>query len=362
MSTPRHFELAVLALVATIALGSSPALGAPPASGPLPDDQLSNYRERFKAGMDRYQAGAVSEAIGYWEPIYRQLGAQAGYRLAYNLGIAYGHLDDATRAAERLQAFLDEVDTRRGQGQALGAVVAKEEADAHERMADLMATKGRIRIPTSDPPVSVQVDASEPRTAGFVAWVQPGEHTVTFELQTSKSETRVIQAKAGELVEVQPPAPPTTPPTALPLPLPYPSASAPSSPAPQLAFEATPSKASEMYGRQRPFSPLVLAVSAGVDVAAIVAAIALESRTLGLREDLTSTDASSGQISVDDRRRFDQQRSWTYAAVGSAAGLGAVTAGLASWYFLGSSKRAVLIQPAIAPERGGAIASAVAHF
>jgi hypothetical protein len=363
MSTPRLFDLAVLTLVATIALGSLPALGAPPASGPLPDDQLSNYRERFKAGMDRYQAGAVSEAIGYWEPIYRQLGPQAGYRLAYNLGVAYGHLGDATRAAERLQAFLDEVDVRRGRGQALGAVVAKEEADAHDRMADLTATKGRIRIPTSDPPVSVQVDASEPRTAGFVAWVQPGEHTVTFELQTSKSETRVVQAKAGELVEVQPPASPATPPTTtLPLPLPPPSASAPSGPAPQLAFEPTPSKPAETYGRQRPFSPLVLAVSAGLDVAAVVAAIALESRTFSLREELASTAASSGQISVDDRRRFDQQRSWAYAAIGSAAGLGAVTAGLASWYFLGSSKHAVLIQPVMAPERGGAIASAVAHF
>jgi hypothetical protein len=361
MSTRRPFELAVLTVVVSIALASSSALGAPP--GSLPDDQLSNYRERFKAGMDRYEAGAVSEAIGYWEPIYRQLGAQAGYRLAYNLGVAYSHLGDATRSAERLQAFLDEVDTRRARGQALGAVVAKEEADAHGRLADLTATKGRIRIPTSDPPVSVQVDASEPRTAGFVAWVQPGEHTVTFELQTSKSETRVVQAKAGELVEVQPPAPPTTPPAiAVPMPVPVPSPSGPSTPAPQLAFEPTPSKPAEMYGRKRPFSPLVLAVSAGLDVAAGIATIALESRALSLRDELTNTAASSGQISVDDRRRFDQQRSWAYAAIGGTAGLGVVTVGLVSWYFLGSSKHAVLIQPAIAPERGGASASAVAHF
>ncbi len=356
MSTPRLFELAKLTMIVSLTLGSSTALATPTASDPAAPDSLSDYRERFKVGMDRYEAGAVSEAIGYWEPIYRQLGSQAGYRLAYNLGVAYAHLGDATHAAERLQAFLDEVDARRSHGQAQGAVVAKEEADAHQRMADLTATKGRLRIPASDPPVSVQVDASEPRAGGFVVWVEPGEHTVTFEPQASKSETRIVQAKAGELVELQPPPPPENPPTpALP--------STPPSAAPRLAFEPIPSKpAFDVYEKRRPFSPLVLAVSGGLDVAAGVAAVVLDSRAFSLRDELTSTSSSSGQISNDDRHRFDEERTWAYAAIGGAAGLGAVTAGLLSWYFLGSSKHAVLMQPAIAPERGGAIASALAHF
>jgi hypothetical protein len=355
MSTPRLFELARLTLIVSLAIGSSTALAAPPESGQVPADPLSDTRERFKVGMDRYEAGAVSEAIGYWEPIYRQLGSQAGYRLAYNLGVAYGHLGDATRAAERLQAFLDEVDARRSHGQALGAVVAKEEADAHQRMADLTATKGRIRIPASDPAVSVQVDANEPRAGGFVAWVEPGEHAVTFEPQASKSETTIVQAKAGELVEVAPPPPPE-PPAAPALP------SVPPNAAPRLAFEPIPSKpVLDVSERRRPFSPLVLAISGGLDVAAAVAAIALESRALSLRDELTSP-TSSGQISTDDRHRFDEERTWAYAAIGGAAGLGALTASLVSWYFLGSSKHAVLIQPAMSPERGGAIASALAHF
>ena len=67
---------------------------------------MEQYRERFKQGMDRYKAGAPAEAIGYWEPIYRELGEQKGYRLAYNLGVAYAELGDATRAAERLESFL----------------------------------------------------------------------------------------------------------------------------------------------------------------------------------------------------------------------------------------------------------------
>jgi hypothetical protein len=360
MSTRRPFELSrVVGVLAGVMLLSSTALAVPPApSASIPEDELSAYRERFNLGMDRYDAGAVSEAIGYWEPIYRQLGPKAGYRLAYNLGVAYGHLGDATRAAERLQAFLDEVDGRRGQGQALGAVVAKEEADAHQRMADLTASKGRIRIPAADPPVSVQVDASEPRVAGFVAWVEPGEHTVTFEPQASKSETRVVQAKAGELVEVQPPAPlPVAPPVVGP---PPPKSSVAG---PPMALEPiAPKGPGEAYERKRPLSPVLLATSSGLDVAVSIAAVVLESQAISLHDRLANGQSSTGSISEIARNHFDEERTWAYTAVGGAVGLGAVTAGLVSWYFVGSSRQAVVIQPAFAPERGGAIAGALAHF
>jgi hypothetical protein len=360
MSTLRLSELArVVGVLAGVTLLSSTALADPPApSASIPEDELSAYRERFNLGMDRYSAGAISEAIGYWEPIYRQLGPKAGYRLAYNLGVGYGHLGDATRAAERLQAFLDEVDGRRGQGQALGAVVAKEEADAHQRMADLTASKGRIRIPPADPPVSVQVDANEPRVAGFVAWVEPGEHTVTFEPQASKSETRVVQAKAGEIVEVVPPAPPEAPPA------PEPTPPKSSMPAPPMALEAIAPKSphEEAYERKRPFSPVLLAASIGLDVAVGIAAVVLESRAISLHDQLENAESSTGTISANDRGRFDEERTWAYTAVGGAVGLGAVTAGLVSWYFVGSSKQAGVIKPAFAPERGGAIAGAMAHF
>ncbi len=357
MSIPRLFELA---LVGATTLASSVAWATPPAATESRTDELSAYRERFKAGMDRYDAGAVSEAIGYWEPIYRQLGPQTGYRLAYNLGVAYVHLGDATRAAERLQSFLDEVGARRSQGQALGALVAKEEADAHQRLADLAATKGRIRIPTADRPIHVQVDANEPRVAGFVAWVEPGEHTVTFEIQGSKSETSAVQAKAGELVEVPLPAQPV-PATVLPV---APSPQVPPEPAaPRSALEPMPSPPRpDAYETRRPFSPIVLAAGAGLEVAVTLTAIALESRALNTRDELANAASTSGTIQPDDRRRFDEERTWAYAAVGAAAGLGTITVALASWYFLGASKHAVGLQPIIGPERGGAIAGAQAHF
>src|SRR5260370_30559712 len=170
-----------LALVGCMILASAPAAATPPApAGVSVDDPLAVYRERFKLGMDQYKAGALANAIGYWEPVYRELGNEKGYRLAYNLGVAYAELGDATRAAERLQSFLDEVDARRARAEPLGDTVAKEEADARARIAGLVASKGRIRVLAGSSPVAAQVDANEPRVAGFVVWVTPGEHVVTF--------------------------------------------------------------------------------------------------------------------------------------------------------------------------------------
>ncbi len=153
---------------------------APAQAAPGEDAAFAQYRERFKEGLDRYNDGAFTEAVGYWEPIYAELGEHEGYRLAYNLGVAYMQVGDATRAAERLAAFLAQVDERRAHGDALSGVVAKEEIDGRSRLTDLTANKGRIRFDPSTPPQAVKVDTAEPRLAGFVAWVSPGAHTVVL--------------------------------------------------------------------------------------------------------------------------------------------------------------------------------------
>src|ERR1039458_5234797 len=133
-------RLSELAIVAGVGLASARAIAAPPTN----DDPFADYRERFKQGMDRYKAGAFTEAVGYWEPIYAELGQPKGYRLAYNLGVSYQELGDATRAAEHLQSFLAQVDAKRAAGESQPAIVQKEEADAKDRIAALTAAKGRI--------------------------------------------------------------------------------------------------------------------------------------------------------------------------------------------------------------------------
>jgi hypothetical protein len=93
-----------------------------------------------------------------------------------------------------------------------------------------------------------------------------------------------------------------------------------------------------------------------------IAAVVLDSQAMRLRGDLIGAEGSSGTISPNNHQRFDAERTWAYAAIGGAAALGAVTAALASWYVFGSSKHESLIQPGVGLERGGASASALAHF
>jgi hypothetical protein len=337
----RHFELA---LVGCLILASPLARAAPPApAGPSLDDPLAEYRERFKLGMDQYKAGALANAAGYWEPVYRELGNEKGYRLAYNLGVAYAELGDATRAAERLQSFLDEVDARRARAEPLGSTVAKEEADARERIAGLIASKGRIRVQAGSPPVAAQVDANEPRVAGFLLWVTPGQHTVTFSPGTPNAETRTLQVSASEIVDIAQ--------------TPHPRLQEDSHSAPQEARPPRPPRPREetrRYETVHPFAPGVLIASGALVIAAAVAAVPLESQALALRHDLSSAGAREGVIAPSERQRFDTSRTLAYTAVGAAIGLGAMTAGLMAWYTLGSSKREISVPISLSPERGGA--------
>jgi hypothetical protein len=326
-----------LLIVACLVLAAGPARAAPPQSG-SGDDPLASYRERFKQGMDLYKSGAFAEAIGLWEPIHRELGEEKGYRVAYDLGIAYEEIGDATGAAEHLQSFLAQVDARRSQGEALPAIVAKEEADARDRVASLTAAKGRIRVDPGTPPRAVQVDAMVPRVSMFVAWVYPGEHTVIFGPGTADELSARVEVHAGELVTVAPPPPPEPAPgPPPPRDVPPPAASSEVPPAPPPPPPPTRLEA------EHPFSPVVLAVSGGLAVAAGIAAIPLTSHAWALRDQYATETPT---IAPGDRSSFDTARSWAYGTTGVAVGLAAITAGLATWYLLGSSERTVVVTPA----------------
>jgi hypothetical protein len=322
-------RLSEAALAACVALTAVDAAAVPPAGATATDDPMEQFRERFKQGMDRYKAGAPAEATGYWEPIYRELGEQRGYRLAYNLGVAYAELGDATRAAERLQSFLSEVDARRARGETLATIVTKEEADAQQRIAGLIASKGRLHVHAGSPPRAAQVDAGEPRLAGFVAWVSPGEHVVTFAPGSAEQETKTLSVQAGELVEVAP-ATPVTPaaPTASPLSPPQPA----SSPSP-----------STMTRREtdHPFSPALVITAGAVTLGVGIAAIPLHLHASSLYDQY----APEPSRTPSNAQSFYDARTLAYVTTGSAIGLAAVTAGLAAWYFLGTSTREVVVTP-----------------
>jgi hypothetical protein len=272
MWTRRLSELAFAGWLGLVAFDARAEPG-----GANADDSLAAYRERFKQGMDLYQHGAAAEAIACWEPIYRDLGGQRGYRLAYDLGIAYAALDDAPHAAVHLQAFVDEVDSRRGRGEALGAVVTKEESDARARLALLAAILGAHAAPEAS------------ASPGPVAPAVPVAPTA--------------------------PATPTTRPERPPAPI-------------------------EPMSRP-PFPPSLIAVSGGVTLAAVVAAVALEVNANNLHDRYVSEQAQSPDrtISAADRASFATARTWAYVAVGGATGLAGVTGGLVVWYVLGRTHR-----------------------
>jgi hypothetical protein len=347
-------RLSDVALAAVLAVAPATAWGAPSGPAATRDDPLVEYRSRFKLGMDRYKAGALAEAIGYWEPVYRELGAQTGYRLAYDLGIAYGEIGDATRAIERLQAFVDEAEARRLRGETLEPIVEREETDARARIAAFTSTRGRIRVEAGTSPLAVQIDGNEPRLAGFIAWVTPGTHSVTFAPGTPDAESVSLEIHAGEVRAVVP-SPPATPHAAIDAVgrAPPPLGDVSASPAPE-------ARASEIV---RPFGPPVLYVSGGLTVAATVTAIVLESEAASLHEKFSAEQQRmGGVIPESDRGQFATTRTWAYAAVGGSVGLAAVTAGLCVWYFLGASRNDAAPAPALDIGRHGASASVTWRF
>ncbi|HXN33507.1 MAG TPA: hypothetical protein VN894_16675 [Polyangiaceae bacterium] len=332
----RLFELA---LAAGLVFAAGDAHSAPSIESDhaqADDDPLAAYRERFKRGMERYQAGAIAEAIGYWEPVYRELGEQKGYRLAYNLGVAYQELGDATQAAERLQAFLDEVDVLRQRGDDLPPIVERESGDARARVARLIETRGRIHVEALGAPRTARVDAAEPRLAGFVAWVTPGDHTVTFAEGTPDAETHSMHIRAGEIVEIAPRPPPTPPPP----------------PEPVIVNLLPPPPPPVATHREtfHPFRWQLIAVTGGVALAAGIAAVPL----YAYEGDLYARYAGENPRPKAHSDAYNSGRTLAYTDVGGAVGFATMTAALATWYFLGASDREINVAPTVGPEPGGA--------
>lgn len=340
MSIRLRFSLPVVALLlATGAAHAAPPVTPPPS--PPQEEPLEKYRERFKAGMDRYKAGAMAEAIGYWEPIFRELGDQKGYRLAYDLGVAYAELGDPARALERLQAFVAQVDARRSHGVQLATIVQKEDSDARARIAGLVATTGRIRV-EADPARTVQVDAGETRSSGFVAWLTPGEHTVVFAPGTPDAVAKRVMVRAGETVDVGAavPAPALAPGPAV-------AATHRAAAAPE-PLVATPLL---LRPTKHPFSPVLIAISGGLALAAAVATVPLANHAWDLRNRFATEEQQTGTLAQSDRQSFGDARGWAYGVMGSAIGLSALTAALVAWYFLGTPQREVAFAPAGLAER-----------
>lgn len=315
------------------------------ADGP---DPMTEYRDRFKSGLLRYQAGAIAEAVQWWEPIYRELGPERGWRLAFNLARAYDSLGDTTRAVERYEAFLRETEAREKRGESAEALITREAEEARARLAEIAKTKGRIVVSASDGPVAAKVDGSEPRIAPFVAYVAPGDHVIVFEPGTENEARRPITVAAGEATTVTPPPRPTKP-----------------SAVDERPTVLGPPPRATTFVSEHPFPESVVWIAGGVTLASTVfpiltyrAASDFQSKSKLSGDEGTSATAAAYNGSV--RADYDAKKTTYYATLAIPLTLAAVTGGLAAFYVLGARTREVPVAASVVP--GGAAAVMTTRF
>lgn len=166
----------------------------------------------FAEGLASFEAGRYAEAVATWEGLLRAVGEERGFKVLYNLGLAYEARGDATRAIERFEAFLARLSAQPSE---LTRDLEERRQDAAERARALKAARGAVEVPA--PPgraCAVRIDGAEPRPAGFTAYLSPGEHAIEVFAGSKEARTVRIQAEAGKAqsVDTSPPAAPPPPP------------------------------------------------------------------------------------------------------------------------------------------------------
>ncbi len=239
-------------------------------------------------------------------------------------------------------------ESRRARGETLEPQVEKQEHDARERLAQLASTRGRIHVAAGARPTAAQVDNGEPRLAGFVAYVSPGTHVVTFGTGETRTRTTVRVAE-GELAEIAAPAPEPERPSA-----PLPKRESPP-PAPA--------------GRAPPFSASWVLLAGSATLASAVLPAIGYARALGTRSDFEAS------ADVTERRRlasdYEDRRTFAHGTLAVTAGLGALTAGLgAAWLWWPTSPTSSAARSApvtrvstvAEPRAGGAVVGVCGAF
>jgi hypothetical protein len=183
MRSELSFALA-LALVSF----ARPAFADPPAS--------PEHDAAFRSGLDQYAHGNNVGAIATWESLLGTLGEERGYKVLYNLGLAYQAIGDVTRAIERFSAFVKQVGARSDVPREL----AERAADAQSRLEQLERAYGAVDVhaPTHGGLVLTRIGTSEPRAAGYVVWLAPGHHDLELYVGTDhvkKVRLDVVQGK-----------------------------------------------------------------------------------------------------------------------------------------------------------------------
>lgn len=211
MATRERRSRLALALViaSTLATAASPrTANAQPAD---PPSGTTEHETAMKSGLEHYAQGNFVTAIATWESLLATIGEQRGYKVLYNLGLAYQQIGDVTHAIERYRAFMKQVADRPNADPDLVARAA----DAGKRVTDLEASHGAVFVkpPARGAAVLTRVGTAEARAAGYVVWLAPGTHSVEVFVGTSNAKMVKVEVVRGQQVEVdttpqEEPAPP----------------------------------------------------------------------------------------------------------------------------------------------------------
>lgn len=310
--TSRSERLAALLALAVLA---TPAIAAAQEPPPAEADPLERQRERFKLGMERYRADAFGEAILVWSEIYRELGPEKGYRLAFNLARAYEKVNDAPRAAEHYDSYLAQVRKRREAEEEIEPLVAKQEEEAQQRIGELRSKLGQIHF--RGPEVLVVIDADVPRVGRNVAYVTAGKHAIKYRPSTADERRVEVEVAAGQVVEIEPPPIEAPPPPAVVVP--------PPSLPPAIRWETH---------EEHPYPRSLLYIGGGATVISLVLPVMFYSFAGGYRDEYNLANGVSEAQAQRAATDYEGARSAAYASWAIPALLGATTAALtAYWYF-----------------------------
>lgn len=176
------------AALAVCAPSTSWAQPARPAQGTGID-----YNAVFEKGLDAFDAGNTVAAIEIWERLLATLGEERGYKVCYNLGLAYQKLGDATHAIERMESFANRA-----------AKDDERQKDALERVRAMKASLGALHVAASPEGqvALVRVGAAEARPAGFLVYLAPGEHEVELYTGTARARRVRVTLVAGMTKEL----------------------------------------------------------------------------------------------------------------------------------------------------------------
>lgn len=198
-------------LAAALALAAlAPRARAQAPDGTTTKESAAAQGATFAQGLASFEAKRYAEAIAVWEGIVRSLGEERGFKVLYNLGLAYEMEGDATRAIERFEGFLRHL---AAQPSELTRELEERRQDAAERVRAMKAARGAVEVPApAGRACAVRIDGAAARPAGFTAYLSPGEHAIEVFAGSPEVRTVRIQVEAGKAQSIDTAPPPAAPP------------------------------------------------------------------------------------------------------------------------------------------------------